>query len=140
MPSSLPPVGLARTRGTDRRKLARVVQESAEVVVPAVAHQRPREGPNDEGQGRALDRLDQWIRRRIRMCLWMRWRHVRTRRRELIGLGVPRRQAIRHAKSRKGPWHMAKSIATGAGMTNAWLALQGLISLKSLWASLAPLR
>ena len=25
----------------------------------------------------------------------------------------PRRQAIRHGKSRKGPWHMAKTIASG---------------------------
>ncbi len=84
--------------------------------------------------------FDQWIRRRIRSCYWKRWRHRRTRRRELIALGVPRRQAIRHAKSRQGPWHMAKSIASGVGMTNAWLALQGLISLKSLWAELTPLR
>lgn len=85
-------------------------------------------------------RFDQWIRRRIRMCYWKRWRYPRTRRRELIRLGVPRRQAIRHAKSRKGPWHMAKTIASGVGMTNAWLREQGLISLKSLWAELAPLR
>jgi RNA-directed DNA polymerase len=91
-------------------------------------------------QLKLFDKLDQWIRRRIRMCYWKRWRHIRTRRRELIGLGVPRRQAIRHAKSRKGPWHMAKTIASGVGMTNAWLELQGLISLKSLWARLAPLR
>ncbi|MBX3420472.1 MAG: integron integrase [Pirellulaceae bacterium] len=46
-------------------------------------------------------------------------RHVRTRIRELIALGVPRRQAIRHGRSRKGPWHMAKTIASGVGMTNA---------------------
>ena len=91
-------------------------------------------------QSKLFDKLDQWIRRRIRMCFWKRWRHVRTRRRELIKLGVPRRQAIRHAKSRKGPWRMAKTIASGVGMTNAWLALQGLVSLKSLWAELAPLR
>jgi RNA-directed DNA polymerase len=70
-------------------------------------------------QLKLFDTLDQWIRRRIRMCFWKRWRHVRTRRRELIGLGVPRRQAIRHAKSRKGYWHMAKTIASGVGMTNA---------------------
>ena len=91
-------------------------------------------------QLKLFDKLDQWIRRRIRMCYWKRWRHVRTRRRELIGLGVPRRQAIRHAKSRKGPWHMAKTIASGVGMTNAWLASQGVVSLKSLWAGLASLR
>ena len=91
-------------------------------------------------QLKLFDKLDPWIRRRIRMCYWKRWRHVRTRRRELIGLGVPRRQAIRHAKSRKGPWHMAKTIASGVGMTNKWLELQGVVSLKSLWAGLAPLR
>jgi hypothetical protein len=33
-------------------------------------------------------------------------------------LGVPRRQAIRHGKSRKGPWRMAKTIASDVGMTN----------------------
>ena len=64
--------------------------------------------------------LEQWIRRRIRCCYWKRWRQVRTRIRELIALGVPRRQAIRHGISRKGPWHMAKTIASGVGMTNAW--------------------
>jgi len=91
-------------------------------------------------QLKLFDRFDQWIRRRIRSCYWKRWRHRRTRRRELIALGVPRRQAIRHAKSRQGPWHMAKTIASGVGLTNAWLQTQGLLSLKSLWAQLAPLR
>ncbi len=85
-------------------------------------------------------RFDQWIRRRIRMCYWKRWRHVRTRRRELIALGVPRRQAIRHAKSRQSYWHMAKTIASGVGLTNQWLKEQGMLSLNSLWAQLAPLR
>lgn len=84
--------------------------------------------------------LEQWIRRRIRCCYWKRWRHVRTRIRELMALGVPRRQAIRHGISRKGPWHMAKTIASGVGMTNAWLAAKGVLSLKTLWAELAHLR
>ena len=64
----------------------------------------------------------------------------RTRSRELMRLGVPRRQAIRHGKSRKGYWHMAKTIASGVGMTNQWLEDQGLIRLKQLWSELAPLR
>jgi RNA-directed DNA polymerase len=58
----------------------------------------------------------------------------------LIRLGVPRRQAIRHARSRLGYWHMSKTIASGVGLTNAWLAGQGLLSLKTLWAKLAHLR
>ena len=91
-------------------------------------------------QLRLFARFDQWIRRRIRMCYWKRWRHVRTRRRELIALGVPRRQAIRHAKSRQSYWHMAKTIASGVGLNNKWLQEQGMLSLKTLWAELAPLR
>ncbi len=58
----------------------------------------------------------------------------------VLPVGVSRRQAIRHGKSRKGYWHMAKTIASGVGMTNKWLQERGLVSLKSLWASLAPLR
>lgn len=91
-------------------------------------------------QLKLFDKFDQWIRRRIRMCYWKRWRHVRTRRKELIRLGVPRRQAIRHAKSRQSYWHMAKTIASGVGMNNAWLKDRGLIALKPLWAELAPIR
>lgn len=91
-------------------------------------------------QLKLFDRLDQWLRRRIRMCYWKQWRRPRKRRRELIRLGVPVRQAIRHARSRKGYWHMSKTIASGVGLTNAWLAEQGLLSIKTLWAELAPLR
>ena len=91
-------------------------------------------------QLKMFDRLDQWLRRRIRMCYWKQWRRPRKRRRELIRLGVPIRQAIRHARSRKGYWHMSKTIASGVGLTNAWLVEQGLLSIKSLWAELAPLR
>ncbi len=91
-------------------------------------------------QLKLFDRLDQWLRRRIRMCYWKQWRRPRKRRRELLRLGVPRRQAIRHARSRKAYWHMAKTIASGVGLNNAWLQEQGLLSMKILWAKLAPLR
>ena len=91
-------------------------------------------------QLKLLARLDQWIRRRIRMCYWKQWRRPKRRRQMLIRLGVPPRQAIRHARSRKSYWHMAKTIASGVGLTNAWLEQQGLLSIKTLWSQLAPLR
>ncbi|MGB6042011.1 MAG: group II intron reverse transcriptase/maturase [Pirellulales bacterium] len=91
-------------------------------------------------QLKLFDRLDRWLRRRIRMGYWKQWRRPRKRRRELIRLGVPIRQAIRHARSRKGHWHMSKTIASGVGLTNAWLAEQGLLSMKTLWSELAPRR
>ena len=91
-------------------------------------------------QLKLFDKLDQWLRRRTRMCYWKQWRRPKRRREMLIRLGVPRRQAIRHARSRKSYWHMAKTIATGVGLTNAWLHEQGLLSLKTLWSDLAPQR
>jgi len=44
------------------------------------------------------------------------------------------------ARSRKGYWRMSKTIASGVGLTHAWLAEQGLFSMKPLWSELAPLR
>ena len=85
-------------------------------------------------------RLDQWTRRRIRMCYWKQWRRPKRRCQMLIRLGVPPRQAIRHARNHKSYWHMAKTIASGVGLTNAWLEQQGLLSIKTLWSQLAPLR
>ena len=40
-------------------------------------------------QLKLFDRLDQWIRRRIRMCYWKQWRRPKRRREMLIRLGVP---------------------------------------------------
>ena len=35
--------------------------------------------------------------------------------------------------SRKGYWHLARTLATQTGMTNQWLAEQGLLSIRDLW-------
>jgi hypothetical protein len=48
--------------------------------------------------------------------------------------------AIKHAVSRKRYWRMSRTPATRYAMPNKWLAQQGLLSLKQLWADLAPLR
>lgn len=80
--------------------------------------------------------IDPWIRRRLRMCYWKRWRRPRTRIRELINLGTGKREAILVGLSRKGPWHLARTLATQTGMTNQWLQDQGLISIKDLWVNI----
>ena len=85
-------------------------------------------------------RLDQWIRRRVRMCYWKHWRLPRTRIRKLMQLGVSRDQAISHGASRKGYWRLAKTLAGHCGMSKRWLLDQGLVFLRYLWSELAPLR
>jgi len=77
--------------------------------------------------------LDEWVRRRVRMCYWKQWRRCRKRVRELLKLGVSPNCAIPTALSRKSYWHMARTLATQSGMTNAWLESQGLVSVRTLW-------
>jgi hypothetical protein len=77
--------------------------------------------------------LDEWIRRRVRMCYWKQWKRCRKRVGELLKLGVNKRQAIFTALSRKSYWHLSRTMATQSGMTDAWLKSQGLVSARELW-------
>lgn len=78
--------------------------------------------------------LDQWIRRRLRMCLWKQWKRVRTRLRELRALGVPKWAAWMMANSRRGPWEMSRNT-NNALPTSYWEA-KGLKSLLSRYLEL----
>ncbi|MCO5043685.1 MAG: maturase [Kiritimatiellae bacterium] len=82
---------------------------------------------------RPLPELDEWIRRRLRMCYWKQWRRCRKRVRELLKLGVSESQAVLTALSRKSYWHLSRTMATQSGITNAWLESQGLVSVRTLW-------
>lgn len=74
--------------------------------------------------------IDHWLRRRMRMCYLKQWRWCRTKVRELTKLGCNLRLAISIGLSRKGPYRLAKTMATQSGMTNKWLKNQGLLSVK----------
>ncbi len=82
---------------------------------------------------RPLSGLDEWIRRRIRMCYLKQWRKPRTRIRNLIKLGVPQLRAIHLGLSSKGPYRLAKTFAVHQALDNNFLAKQGLVSIKELW-------
>jgi RNA-directed DNA polymerase len=84
---------------------------------------------------RPIPEIDQWIRRRVRMCYWVQWRRARTRIGNLLKMGVPKVQAVLTGRSSRGPWHLARTEATQLAMTNGWLAQQGLVSVKDLWIS-----
>ena len=77
--------------------------------------------------------LDEWIRRRVRMCYWKQWRRCRKRVGELLKLGVSERQAVLTALSRKSYWHLSRTMATQWGMNDTWLKSQGLVSMRDIW-------
>jgi RNA-directed DNA polymerase len=82
---------------------------------------------------RPIPELDEWLRRRVRMCYWKQWRWVRTKVRNLLALGTGKRAAILTATSSKSYWHLSRTLATQTGMTNAWLEGRGLVSIRALW-------
>ena len=84
---------------------------------------------------RPIPELDHWLRRRVRCCYWKQWRWCRTRVRELLKLGTFLRTAIHAGLSRKSYWRLSKTLATQSGMTNQWLAKQGLVSIQTLWVA-----
>ena len=88
-----------------------------------------------EGYQRCVD-LDQWIRRRLRMCYWKQWRKVRTKVRNLLRLGIPLQLAIACGMSSKSYWHSARTEGIHKAITNEFLAKKGLISLRDRWVEI----
>ena len=82
--------------------------------------------------------LDNWLRRRIRMCNWVMWKRPRPRIRNLRALGAPIRQAVGLGRSSLGPWKCARLL--GLAMSKSWLEKQGLICLADDWWRWAPFR
>ena len=82
---------------------------------------------------RPIPELEEWLRRRIRMCYWKQWRWPRTKIKHLLALGVSLKTAIQHGVSSKSYWHMARTPAMQQALNNDWLKAQGLPSIKELW-------
>ena len=76
-----------------------------------------------------LQRLDEWVRRRIRCFFWKQWRRGSTRFRELLARGVDRNLAAQTAGSPHNAWRLANSPALQRALTNRFLRSLGLPSL-----------
>lgn len=74
-------------------------------------------------------RLDQWIRRRLRMCVWKQWKKPRTKIKRLITLGVPKAKAFEWGNSRKGYWRIAGSPILDRTLNNRYWYNLGLRSI-----------
>lgn len=73
--------------------------------------------------------LDEWIRRRLRMCIWKQWRKVKTRHDNLTKLGIDNTKAWEFANTRKGYWRISNSPVLSRTLTNEHLTKLGLVSL-----------
>ena len=72
-----------------------------------------------------LQTTDKWLRRRIRMYIWKRWKKVRTRYAMLKKLGLNHNTAYKFACTRKGYWRIANSQILNVTITDARLRQAG---------------
>jgi RNA-directed DNA polymerase len=80
--------------------------------------------------------LDQWLRRRVRLCYWKQWRWPRTRRRHLIALGIHPDEVMKASRCRRGYWWMSGNGIVQRALDNRWLREQGVPDLKAQWIEL----
>ena len=83
-----------------------------------------------------LQRLDQWLRRKLRCVRLKQRKRARSIAAFLQILGVPKNRSWTTAACGKGWWRMAGSPAAHEAMTPAWFKAQGLVCLTERYAAL----
>jgi RNA-directed DNA polymerase len=76
-----------------------------------------------------LKKLDEWLRNRLRYCIWHHWKRPEKKRRSLIRLGVRPKMAYAWSRSRMGGWRIAQSPILGTTITVIRLKARGYLSM-----------
>ena len=78
-------------------------------------------------------KLDEWIRRRIRMCYWKQWKKIKTKYDNLVRLGIEHDKAWQFANTRKSYWRISNSLVLAKSLNNKTLERLGYLSLSSVY-------
>ncbi len=110
---------LRRGRG---RRLTDVIAELHPVLIGWVSYYR-------KSQVRiTFERLDQWIRRKLRAILWRQWKRPWTRAKKMIQRGIARQRAWYSASNGRGPWWNAGASHMNQAVPTRYLRQLGLVS------------
>ena len=76
-----------------------------------------------------IKKLDEWLRNRLRYCIWHHWKRPKRKWINLMRLGVPRGQTYAWSQTRLGGWAVAQSPILGTTITVNRLKQRGYLSL-----------
>jgi len=119
---------LRRGRG---RNLGRVIQELRPIIRGWIAYYRLSEVHG------VFERLDQWLRRKLRCIQWRQWKRPWTRRKMLITLGLDEERASHSAFNGRGPWWNSGASHMHRAMPTRMLLDRGLMSFLGEYRRLA---
>lgn len=80
--------------------------------------------------------LEQWMRRRLRACIWKQWKKIGTKLRNLIKLGLSEHKAWQYANTRKGYWRIANSHILNTTLNNKYLENLGFKSISKRYQTM----
>lgn len=89
---------------------------------------------------RVFSDLDEWFRRRMRQIRWKEWKRPKTRRSNLLKLGINEHFSSKWGYSGKGYWRIAGSAVLQRALPNSYWNDQGLHMLKPTWQRLRSAR
>jgi len=72
-----------------------------------------------------LKKLDEWLRNRLRCCIWHDWKKPERKRKNLIRLGIKQGQAYAWSRTRMGGWAVALSPILRTTITERRLKKRG---------------
>lgn len=75
--------------------------------------------------GVKLKKLDEWLRNRLRYCIWHDWKKPDRKRKNLIQLGISVGQSYAWSRTRMGGWAVARSPILGTTITEKLLSRRG---------------
>jgi len=85
-----------------------------------------------------LKQLDEWLRNRLRYCIWHDWKKLERKRKNLIRLGVNQGQAYAWSRTRMGGWAVAQSPILGTTITLSRLRKKGYESMMDYYLKFKP--
>ena len=85
-----------------------------------------------------LKTLDEWLRNRLRYCIWHDWKKPDRKRRNLIRLGMDKERAYAYSRTRMGGWAVAQSPILRTTITLSRLRRRGYESMFSYYQKMIP--
>lgn len=82
-----------------------------------------------------IEDINKWLYHRIRMCIWKQWKKPKTKKRNLMKLGIPEYFAHQAANSRKKHWYVSGMGAVNRALTKERLINSGYYDLATAYQS-----
>lgn len=85
-----------------------------------------------------LKKIDEWLRNRLRYCIWHHWKRPERKRKNLIRLGLDKNRAYAYSRTRTGGWAVAQSPILGSTVTLSRLRKRGYQSMLEYYRKMQP--